>query len=72
MGWFNKPHVCGVENHGFEPRYDEIMPEAESRKIEIRSASPVDRVVGALKNKIYVLDICRYCGKTIERQADKP
>lgn len=58
MGLFK--HVCGNENHYFEPRYDSEMP---------RNGFTAERctvsLVEAVKTNIYRGDVCIYCGKIV-------
>lgn len=55
----------GGNEHRFEPRYDERMPEGLS----------VDRITAdalkTMKTYTYVRDVCVRCGKTIERGAEE-
>lgn len=52
--------------HRFEPRYDRRFSD---------SGFKVDRgtpeLVESMKETIYVRDVCRYCGATIEREGRK-
>ena len=48
--------------HQFEPRYDEVLPSAVDTFFQTITG-PAD----AIKNKIYVMDICVKCGEQAKR-----
>ena len=59
--------TCDYGVHDFQPRYDKgaaVIPDREWK------ANGVDLVefMETLRPKTYVRDICRKCGKTIERE----
>ena len=61
MGWFD-PHVCGEENHRFEPRYD-----SEPANVQFEGrASPQD-LRDLVTKRTYVADVRVRCGKTVRR-----
>ncbi len=52
----------GKKRHQYKPRYDLIMPFGELQNFK-GSVTAFE----AMKNKIYVRDICVRCGHTVER-----
>ena len=59
---FGQAHNCKAHGHRFEGRYDCKLPPLEFTKL-----SGAADAIEALKDKIYVHDICIYCGKIIDR-----
>ena len=67
---------CTAEHHSFEPRYNEIInPEVIKQITELCKSKKrlgshgniiPDEILNAAKDKIYVCDICRYCGAKVE------
>lgn len=55
----NDPRLC---KHKFEARYDTRFPKWVD---QISSMRNVD--INDLKERVYVRDICVYCGKVIDR-----
>lgn len=55
-------HICGNSNHRFEPRYHLKFPERMSN-IKTWDGGNVE----SLKEKIYVHDVCVYCGKVAKK-----
>jgi len=49
-------------SHQFEPRYDEVLPSVADTFFQTITG-PAD----AIKNKIYVMDVCVKCGEQIKR-----
>jgi hypothetical protein len=62
-------HVCGQENHSFEARYDLLAPQGGFQALS-GNAQALIIALEAQKQKVYVRDVCVYCGKAIERQAN--
>jgi hypothetical protein len=57
-------------NHSFVPRYDEIPPSAEDIQ-EIcfyTSRSDIETFFPLLTKRIYVGDICTWCGHFVRRE----
>ena len=59
---------CKQGIHTFEPRYDLLLPSNITddgiSRVSNSCYSPLEK----LFNKVYVYDICVYCGKTIRRK----
>lgn len=49
----------------FSPRYDEVLPEMKWNAGNANSKD-LALIVEALKNRIYVRDVCERCGRTVE------
>ncbi|MEK6884247.1 MAG: hypothetical protein AABY22_31745 [Nanoarchaeota archaeon] len=57
------PHVCGSQNHRFEPRYDMDFPD----DIQCSVSSMDEAQLDALKDRTYVHDVCERCGNVVRR-----
>lgn len=55
---------CDVDGHHFEPRYDERPNGYIVHDVIGMTAEQIRRL---MLTQTYVRDVCRYCGKTIER-----
>ena len=56
-------HICGTDNHKFEPRYDLKWP-ANILKAPMMFADELK----AFKEEIYLGDVCIYCGKVVNEK----
>ena len=62
------PHKCGNENHNYEPRYDLTdTPGIKERYQGNIWPDDLVKIITATKNKIYIHDICTYCGDIKKR-----
>lgn len=59
---------CSPYNHNFQARHDEGMPR-DIKSFTCGLFQSQADIIESLKEKIYVLDICIKCGKTIQRGA---
>ena len=59
MKLFKNRCYNGGNHHKFEARYDSKLPAT------LKSCSFI--AIEALKNKVYIKDVCVWCGKEIER-----
>lgn len=59
---------CATGAHDFQPRYDKVLGRIEVGGI--RGKGDPNELFDAMKDTIYVRDICRFCGKTIEREPE--
>ncbi len=58
------PHICGEENHLFEPRYNyNVIVELELSPMP--SPESAIKALEVAKRGDYIYDICIYCGKTV-------
>ncbi len=60
MSFFS--HDCVLQGHKFEARYDE-----KPRDGDARGSMSLKDLRELLITRIYIQDICVYCGKTIKR-----
>ena len=63
MTWFG-PHICGEENHRFEPRYD--SEPAADLKVGA-PISTITKLAEMTQKRTYVCDVCTRCGVTVRR-----
>ena len=59
----NRERNCSIHGHKFEARYDRRLPE----NLNSIRGDYDEELLEALKQDIYLFDICIYCGKKIER-----
>lgn len=72
MGWFRR-HDCARDGHRFEPRYDEHprdFPKWDRIRLPLDWTAEEQRDFMLLRT--YVRDVCRHCGRTIERTPIRP
>jgi hypothetical protein len=60
---------CKPGKHKFEPRYDRV-DSPYTRTINTETINP-KAIIEALKDKIYIYDICVRCGKTVRKDIKK-
>lgn len=56
-----------VRGCNFEPRYDELAPDLKLMAETLHGVKMSDACFKALRQKIYVKDVCTSCGSTMER-----
>jgi len=64
------PHDCKKHGHDYQPRYDEMLdPRLSGASLAslFRSTYPEKKIYDVLSTRIYVKDICNYCGDVVER-----
>jgi hypothetical protein len=60
-------------NHEFTPRFDHIMDEksletlAQILPLMIKSHESIEAIINAAKSRVYIRDICRFCGTYKDR-----
>ena len=52
-------HNCKTDGHNFQPRYDEKPRDCNFKAERLGS----DKIRDILTYKVYVHDVCQYCGK---------
>jgi len=64
---FSKKDRCynGGNRHNFQPRYEET-PNIVLKSTNVRNMSP-EQIKSILYQKVYIKDICVWCGKEIKR-----
>lgn len=62
---FNWKHICGEENHLFEPRYNYKDGDGGDLKFTYATPESIAKILEIAKRGDYVYDICIYCGKTV-------
>lgn len=62
-------YSCERSGHSFEARYDTEPPAPETISIlNLSIESNKLKAVGSMSKKLYVCDVCRYCGNSVRRQ----
>lgn len=62
-------YSCEDNGHGFEPRYEYVPPSTEEvAKLNIFLAENQRKVIRDLTRRVYIQDVCQYCGKTSKRR----
>lgn len=59
-------HSCVQHGHFYEPRFNAVPPRAEEvNKLGFEWESRRRLVIEKLTRRIYVRDVCRYCGSVV-------
>ena len=60
--------ICeSIFGHRYEARYEEVPTPLAEGGFRVKQIAP-DKLRGLLLRKVYVRDVCRRCGHTIERE----
>jgi len=60
----------GGMRHNFSPRYSEVLVRSKNYEDYDEYYHNLDHNIDSIINRIYVYDICIWCGKIIERKEE--